>query len=472
MRRFALRLPACLAAMLIVLFALLPAAYALPAFDDKDAPADAVVLVDTTSGMVLYDNGNVGKRIYPASTTKIMTALLVLEKADLSKTVTVGEEVVVSSDSSKVGLKPGEQITVKDLLYGMMVASGNDAANALAVHVGGSKESFVDMMNEKAQELGMKDTHFVNAHGLHDEKHYTTAADMRKLLLYALKNPNFIDIVSRKEYTIPKSNKRSKPLVLKTTNKLISLKESDKGYNYEYAVGGKTGFTTPGGKYNGCLVALAEKDGMKLAALIFGDHSTKARKRWGIAKKLCEFGFSNFETADIKSVIQEITVAEQIKNASEQDEEEGLMEFAPAIKESVYYTGEKGFMDVISHSRESISVVPAFTRELAAPIQKGDVYGTVTYKLNDQILYSCDLVATRDMDAVDGETPSASGGQSSPLSTQKKVELFAPEQASPWWWMLLPAALILFIVIRVVTLKKKSRSRFKNKRKVYHYRIR
>ena len=156
-------------------------------------------------------------QVYPASTTKIMTCVLALENSDLSETVTLGEEIKqISGDSSTADLIVGEEMSMEDMLYGLMLSSGNDAANAIAVHVAGSIEAFVGMMNQKAAELGMNGTHYANAHGLHAEDHYTTLADMQLLLMHAYQNETFRTIVSTYEHTVAPTNKAPEGHAIKT----------------------------------------------------------------------------------------------------------------------------------------------------------------------------------------------------------------------------------------------------------------
>lgn len=182
---------------------------------------NAVLLVDADSGEVLFSK-NADEQIYPASTTKLMTALLTIENASLDDEVTVGDEVTgFPSGSSLLGMTSGETLTIRDLLHGIFLVSGNDAASALAVHIGGTQEQFVDMMNARAQELGMTHTNFVNPHGIKDDNHYTTASDMALLAREVLKHEELVSIASTETYTIPANEEHSEDRELENTNRLI-----------------------------------------------------------------------------------------------------------------------------------------------------------------------------------------------------------------------------------------------------------
>ena len=257
-------------------------------------PPSSVLLLDPDGGQTLYEK-NPDARVYPASTTKILTALVVLDRTqDLHETVTVDGSVLTGiheGDDSTLEpmLKNGEQITVEQLLYGLLLVSGNDCAATLARHVAGSTEAFAALMNEKASSLGMADSHFSNPHGVQDESHYTTARDMGKLAAAALNTPAFMAIVSTPRYTIP-ANGLSPERQLVTSNRFLEEQEDMPGTACPWVTGMKTGYTPTAG---GCLVTSAEKDGKRLLCLIYGDESKDQRDRWFLTKALLEFGFGD-----------------------------------------------------------------------------------------------------------------------------------------------------------------------------------
>ena len=231
--------------------------------------AAAAILMDADSGEVLYEK-DAGRRMRIASTTKIMTALVVLEHARLTDTVTVTNDHMV--EGSSMYLKPGEVVTVEELLYGLMLCSGNDAALALADCCGGL-DAFVQAMNEKAAALGMKDTSFANPNGLDDENHYSTARDMAVLAAYAAENPTFRRICSTKTATV---GGRS----MTNHNKLLR--------QIEGCIGMKTGYTKAAGR---TLVSCAERQGRRLVAVTLCDGND-----WADHKTLYEMGFAAYET--------------------------------------------------------------------------------------------------------------------------------------------------------------------------------
>lgn len=254
----------------------------------------SAVAIDADTGIVLSGK-DVTKKVYPASTTKILTAILALENLDLDKSVVVSKTAIsIPWDSSRIYLKEGEVVTVSDLLYGLLLESGNDAANVLAESVSGSISEFVKLMNTKLQELGCTNTHFANAHGYSDDDHYTTALDMAKILKYCIKNDTFIKIFSTKEYTMEATNKTNSKRYFTNTNRLIQTKE-DSVYSryYKYCIGGKTGYTDEAGK---TLVTYGVKDNKNVIVTVFNGGTVEGiDARYTDAINLFEYAFNNFE---------------------------------------------------------------------------------------------------------------------------------------------------------------------------------
>ena len=229
-----------------------------------DILAESAIVVDMKTGYTLLEK-NIYDKHYPASITKIMTAILTLEQAALEETVTFSEEAVFSieSGSSAAYVDVGEQLTVKQCLYGLMLISGNDLANGLAEHVGGSMENFAVMMTDKAKSLGCINTNFTNAHGLHDENHYTCAYDMALIAKYAYENLEmFRTLCSTGYYECPPTNKQEEVRLWRNTNKLIN--EAQEQY-YPDVIGGKTGYTNQAG---GTLVTFANINGRMLLSVV------------------------------------------------------------------------------------------------------------------------------------------------------------------------------------------------------------
>ncbi len=245
------------------------------------------LVYDRSSGRVLYEkNGN--KQTPMASTTKIMTAIVVMENSNLSDIVTIDSKSA-GTGGSRLGLKKNDKITVNDLLYGLMLRSGNDSAVALAIHIGGSIDGFAEMMNQKAKELKLINTHFVVPHGLDKEGHYTTAYELAKIADYALKIDKIKEIVSTKICTIYINNK---PKIITNTNELLG--------NVNGVYGVKTGFTNGAGR---CLVSSCKRNDLDIITVVIGADTKKYRTADSI--KLIEYTYKNYKMIDIKNKIKE-----------------------------------------------------------------------------------------------------------------------------------------------------------------------
>ena len=204
--------------------------------------AEGAILMEAQTGTILYEK-NIHEHLYPASTTKILSALIGMENCKMDETVTMSKEAVFSipRDSSNIGLDVGEEITVEQCLYGILVGSANEATNALAEHVSGSIDAFVDLMNERAKELGCQDSHFVTTNGLHDDNHYTSPYDLALIAQKFFSNELLCKMSSTPTYYIPQSpTQPDDDLYINTHNKLLFPGGK---YNYEYIVGSKTGYT-------------------------------------------------------------------------------------------------------------------------------------------------------------------------------------------------------------------------------------
>lgn len=229
-----------------------------------DLVSNAAIVMDASTGQVLYEKNSHEKK-YPASITKIITTLIALEhNVDFNDTVTMSENAIwdVERDSTLIGLDVGEKVTVEDLIYATMVRSANECAYALAEYVAGDKESFAKLMNEKASDIGCEDTHFVTPNGLHDDNHYTTAYDMALITKYALQNDTFREIAGTLSYTVPATNLADVTRPLWAGNKMINPAEP---YYYEYCEGGKNGYTS---KAHNTLVTFSKKDGLELICVV------------------------------------------------------------------------------------------------------------------------------------------------------------------------------------------------------------
>ena len=305
--------------------------------------ATAAILMDADSGEILYEK-DAGRRMRIASTTKIMTALVALDRARLTDTITVTAAHMV--EGSSMYLKPGEKLELETLLYGLMLCSGNDAALAIADHCGPGIDAFVEKMNAKAQELGMEHTSFANPNGLDDEKHYSTARDMAVLAAYAMKNETFARIVSTKSITIG-----SRTMV--NHNKLLS--------QYEGCIGLKTGFTKAAGR---TLVSCAERDGMRLIAVTLNDGND-----WADHAALFDYGFEQYQLQQMASYHQEAAQIPVLNSAAR--------EVALLYGADFSYPTSQGEEIECRWDADSCAF---------APIEAGQRAGEVIYTLNGQEL--------------------------------------------------------------------------------------
>jgi len=264
-----------LPALLLLFGAAWPASPATAAPPPISTNAQAAALIDVESGRLLYSSRG-SERMRIASLTKIMTAIVAIEHGTLSDTVKVSKRAA-GKEGSSIYLRVGEEMSLSHLLYGLMLRSGNDAATAIAEHVGGSEEGFVHLMNEKAAWMGLTDTHFMNPHGLDHDKHYSSANDLAKMTAYALRNATFRDIVKTRVKTVPNPNE-AWDYKWTNKNKMLSL--------YDGADGVKTGYTKLAKR---CLVSSATRDGQQLAAVTINDGDD-----WVDHRHLLDWGFAHY----------------------------------------------------------------------------------------------------------------------------------------------------------------------------------
>ena len=452
------KIPALCFAIILTLTVLISPALAAPAYDGN-IKANAVMLLDATTGTVLYEK-NADEQIRPASTTKILTCIVALENASLDEVVTVGPEGDwTGSGYSLLNTRNGERIVMKDLLYGMMLVSGNDAAAAVAVHVGGSEAGFADMMNDTAQRIGMTSSHFVNTHGTDKDDHYVTARDMALLTLYAMKNETFMDIVGRATYDMPKTNRNSARTV-SNTNKL--LLEDDSEY-YRYATGIKTG-STP--KAFGCLVSSAKKGDTQLACLVFGDETEKRTDRWPITRSLFDYGFSNYRTFNVQSVIDSgDTISINVENAAEGDD--SVLELSVLNTGEEYRTFETSFADSIESSGVKSEIELYSGETLSAPVGEGDAVGIITYRSAEtgDIVCQGQLIASRGIFSLDEGDAAASPSntkETEPSGSALPSDGEDKDGGGVLVWILIAAAVVMIAVVTglaITLVRRKKRSK-------------
>ena len=341
----------------------------------RNITAPNLILAETNTGRILYERA-ADEKIYPASLTKLMTAILVVENCELDEIVTVSENAILSVPTGYVNsnLQVGEELTVEDLLYVMLIPSANDAANALAEHVGGNIESFSTMMNSRAKELGCTGSNFTNPSGLHEEEHYTTTRDLMLISQKAISYELIEKVVGRTSYTLPSTNKYTgEKRIFTTTNYMI--RESLKRYYCEYCIGGKTGYT---GEAKNCVVEFIKKDGIELLAIVMGENAKVKGQKFLDTKEMFEYVFKNYDNID---VAQKDKTYETIKINNGTKETRNL---EVLYKENINIIKDKDSTKDIQKDIEYTNV--------KAPIQKGDVVGKITYTY-DEIKYETELIA-------------------------------------------------------------------------------
>ena len=381
--------------LLLLLNLTAPARAAQDDTGDWEVEARAALLVDPDTEEVLYAR-NIHERLYPASLTKIMTCLLVLEAIDEGKlsmdTVLTASELAISlipPDGSNVGTKPGEEMTVEDLLYCIMLASANEGCNILAEAVSGSIDAFVDQMNAKAEALGCEDTQFANTNGLPDESHYTSAWDLYLITKAARAYPDFMTLAGAASYEVPETN-LSEARKLRTTNNLISGWYTT-GYLYRGANGIKTGTTSAAGY---CLVASASRSGRSLLSVVLGAERIKEEDGTTITKsftetaKLFDWGFDEFSRQVILG------------------EGESIAEVPVTLSQEVNYVKVHPSQEIERLIPNDMDPAVDIKREwtfvsksVEAPIQRGQVLGEITLSYGDTVYATVNLLADSDVSA-------------------------------------------------------------------------
>lgn len=389
--------------------------------------AKAAVLLELNSNTVIYSY-NADEKLYPASLTKIMTCMLALDYGKLDDIVTVSERALegLHEDGSSAGLVPGEQMSLRNLLYCMMLSSANEACNVVAEYISGDVESFVELMNQKAAALGCKGTHFANPHGLHDENHYTTANDLCTIARKALENPTFRDISSTTTYTVPATN-MSESRYLVTTNYLTS-RETVSDYYYPKASGIKTGFTTPAGR---CLISTASDGNLDFLSILLGaetellDDGNVWYHSFSETAKLFDYGFDNFAYAEVMTNLQNLDQVE-VKNASGN----GMVVLKPT--DSVDALLPKNY--------DKEKITSEYTLDngtLEAPLDAGQIVGTVSVYYNGTLVGQ---TTVETLTAVERSEIKAAGDAAK--------EFFVKD-----WWLFLLAGILLLLIVAVLVIR-------------------
>ncbi len=324
----------------------------------------AGIVLEQSTGRILWEK-NSKERLKIASTTKILTAIVVVENVDLDSKVVISKKAALTGGST-VGLVSGKEVTVKSLLYGLLLKSGNDCAVALAEYVGGNVDEFVNMMNKKAYEIGAKDTHCTNPHGLDTEDNYSTAYDIAKITCYA-KNIDILSKIMNTESITVNFGNTSK--FLANTNRLLAT--------YEYCNGGKTGYTAIA---NRCLVATAKKDNLEVVAVILGANTTDIRFKEG--KALLKYAIENYSMVDVESLAKYYVSVNVIKGICDSYTDNSSIE--------IYIPLKAGELEKLHVKQDIITCVKA-------PLNVGDFIGNVHLYIGEELLHSKDIYAKYDI---------------------------------------------------------------------------
>lgn len=391
--------------------------------------AETAILMDASTGTILYDK-KCNKKMYPASITKIMTALLTIENCSLDEKVTFSENAVYSLnyDDANIACQVGEQMTVKECLYALMLSSANEVATALGEHIAGSTAKFADMMNERAKQVGAKNTHFVNANGLHDTNHYVTAYDMAMITRAAAEYPLFNEIVNSTTYTIKKNNKRTEDFASYQRHKMVW---PTSGYYYDGIIGGKTGFTDQSGT---TLVTYAKRNGMTIISVVLNSNATNVYTDTAL---LLDYGFNNFNL---------VNVSDNDSRFSNNSDSALKSPFCDN-RDSIYIDTESNV--VIPKTADFSQLTASFNFE-----NTKDSFATISYKFGDKTVGSahlkyesidCSEVKTEETTTKTESTTKVTSETTQSDNSKDSGKSFKIPK------FLIPIAIILVIIILLVT---------------------
>ena len=468
----------------ILMFSFKPAN--ILAAPEPDLEGECAILVEKSTGKILYGK-NMDAKAYPASTTKILTAIIMLEYIDLDEIIVMGSEVnAVPPGSSKAGHEAGASISGHNLLRGLMLPSGNESGCVVAMEVarrvsGSSNLSYVeaeyifsDLMNKKAESLGALSSNFVNPHGYHNDYHYTTAHDMALICAAALDIPIFAEIVAETSYRGDSVTKNVTPdmvldtYVWETTNLLIS---EGSEYYYEYAKGIKTGFTTPAGW---CLASTAQKDGLDLIAVVF--HSVEGQ-RYADSILLYDYGFDNYEFKQVQvngtvvdnvgfgnpqlgaATNMDVSVKGEHRDLFEKERYERLTKEIVYDPEKIYIPTEEELAKKAESDEPDENTGKVLIK---LPIEKGSVVGYISYSIDGEEIYKGELIATTSADVRTKESDFE-------YYKAEFLKFIFTKGAIPYWiGFILIILLVILVIIRLIAgfIRKRRRRRvhYKNRR--------
>lgn len=404
--------------------------------------AETAIVMDIDTGEILYAKGIDEKRA-PASTTKIMTAMLAIEKVPFDTQITFTDEVNnIEAGSTHIGIKPGETLTMKDCAYAILLASANEVSSGVAEYIGTTVPAFVDMMNQRAKELGCTNTNFVNANGLYDENHYTTARDLAIIARAAFQNETFREIVKTPYYIVPKTNLTDEERWLNNHHKMIFQGPE----YYEGCLGGKTGYTEKSGN---TLVTYAERDGRRLVCVLLTEISVVAQ--YANTALLLDYGFNSF---------QPLNTADVSLSPAKSDELGKLL-------------NEKGLLNAALEN-VSISIPKEVTEELTYKTSIEDNMLNMDYYYGKQLLGSSSMQASDEMLKTAQElSPQKAQKTDASVSSNPKKENSEKSSLLPSWkyiaLFLLIAGVLFYIILFIVKIKRSIKKRKQKKAKQHKH---
>lgn len=418
----------------IIIVVILLSTYSFSFAQGLNLDAESAILMDFDTLEILYEK-NSHLKLYPASTTKTMTAILAIELGNLNDVITVDEEVIHLTKGSHIALDYDEEMTLEDLLHALLIQSANDAALAIGKHISGSVEGFIKLMNEKAVELGALNTNFVNPNGLHNEEHVSTAYDLALIGKYAMENELFRSIVIKPTYVIGPTNKKTESRTLRSTNMFILGNEN---INYEGrtipikldgVLGGKTGYTP---QAQNCLITVFEKDNRRLLTAVI---KANGKEVYADTHRLINYGLDNFQNALLGHA----------------NEFMGNFELKDATLPFVAGVLDKDFSyPILKENINKIEKKTIINQDLSLPLSIGAILGRCEYYLNGKLLGSSNIISTADVNQI-------------PKPTLANI-IFQH-------WYIGVFALLIAIRIISISTKRKRRVKRRRERSIYSYPI-
>ena len=407
--------------------------------------AKSAILIEATTGKVIFEK-NADEVMYPASTTKILTAYLALVNGDLNQTVYHSQTAAnVPEDGSYIGLEVGESINLLDLIYATMIRSGNEGANLIAESVSGNIQNFVALMNETATNIGLRNTHFMNPHGYHEDYHVSTARDMATIAQLAMQKEEFRKIAKTSNFSLPRSNLSGSRVLISSADVLFNPNLEENNYYYPFATGIKTGYHSRAGY---CFVGAAEKEGVELISVLF---YTSKGGRWTDTAKLMEYGFSQYVSVTPQEMYEQNPVVLETSGFSLSDEDVGRLTLRAVARGNASDTKIVATKaEVEEMSRKLLeTVIIEYVRDFRAPITEGETLAHMTYYPTDGtpgVTY--DLVADRSIEKRANAPLTIEEIQAEVMADPNPFPAFSVELLVIFTWPLVILGILIYIPIR------------------------